>query len=286
MASVYEDLIIDTVNLSNELRLVNQNENNYEDLFLSKLSQRFLFSDRCVKAFLELLGGKSVKSRSTNVDKIIEWINCAPKEKRKFYFMKKEDLVNICIMELHGSKTSYISKDRESLMNLLVEPRTLHSIDECTPLSGETYATIPSPSKLLSEVLMKQILSGAFLKPLHGNSRQSIRIGLDNEEPLLIRLIEESKKVNVVIPNENNSKILIEVSEIYRPGMARKNGKDYVKSSIDALGVAIGGTEGDDPQLIGIEVKTRTEETTRQPEICMKSNLHAGNLFVMIKYEE
>ena len=122
MASVYEDLIIDTVNLSNELRLVNQNENNYEDLFLSKLSQRFLFSDRCVKTFLELLGGKSVKSRSTNVDKIIEWINCAPKEKRKFYFMKKEDLVNICIMELHGSKTSYISKDRESLMNLLVEP--------------------------------------------------------------------------------------------------------------------------------------------------------------------
>lgn len=189
-------------------------------------------------------------------------------------------------MELHGSKTSYISKDRESLMNLLVEPRTLHSIDERTPLSGETYATIPSPSKLLSEVLMKQILSGAFLKPLHGNSHQSICIGLDNEEPLLIRLIEESKKVNVVIPNENNRKISIEVSEIYRPGMVRKNGKDYVKSSIDALGVAIGGTEADDPQLIGIEVKTRTEETTRQPEICMKSNLHAGNLFVMIKYEE
>ncbi len=53
--------------------------------------------------------------------------------------------------------------------------------------------------------------------------------------------------------------------------MVRKNGIEYVKSSIDALGVALGGKEGNGPQLIGIEVETRTEKTPCQPEIFIKS---------------
>ncbi len=100
-----------------------------------------------------------------------------------------------------------------------------------------------------------------------------------------MRLLTESSKLNVLNPGDQNDRTLLVVSEIYRPGMVRKVGKEWVKSSMDALGVLQGATDGDDPRLIGIEVKTRCEETTRQPEIAMRVNLQRGMIFVKINYK-
>ncbi len=94
-----------------------------------------------------------------------------------------------------------------------------------------------------------------------------------------------SKESNVILPDENNKIICIQVNELYQPGMVRKTGgMEYVKTSIDALGVAV--VDGSNPWVIGIEVKTRTEETTRQPEINIRCNLHQNITFVLIKWQE
>ena len=137
----------------------------------------------------------------------------------------------------------------------------------------------------LQEAIVRQILGNTVLKPLSGSNRQSCRIGLANEETLLKQLLEESSKTSVLCPSEQNIMKLMRVSEIYRPGIVRQTGREYIKSSIDALGVLQGTDDGMGPELVGIEVKTRTEEGTRQPEIAIRSNLQRAQKFVMIDYK-
>ena len=94
---VEQDLIVDEVNLSNVLRMVNDNEGDYVASFPNMLRE---FSDNCVRALLELIGGEPVRSAVKNIEKVLEWINCNPTEKRKYWFLKKDDLVNACVLEL------------------------------------------------------------------------------------------------------------------------------------------------------------------------------------------
>jgi hypothetical protein len=277
-----QDTVVDGQNVSLELRLVVQDEDSYSDRFLERLCLPFPFTDNFVGVFLELLGGKRFKNRSSNIAKIKEWIKCTPIEKRAFLFMKKDSLVQVCLAQLRGSKTSYMCKDRDALIDLLVQ----HQQNPQIPLlQQEEVALHHPPSPVLSEFLMKEVISGAFLRPMKGSSRLNLRIGLDNEEPLLLHLLSKSKESNVIIPDENNKVICIQVNEIYRPGMVRKTGgKEYIKTSIDALGVA--EVDGSIPRLVGIEVKTRTEETTRQPEINIRCNLHQNQTFALLKWKE
>ena len=278
--TVEEDRIVDGCNLSEEVRLLNQNQINLTDAFVRKLSSRVLFSDQCCKELLILLGAKPFVARSKNCELIMSWINLVPVEKRKYCFMNKPALVNLCASELKGSKTSYLVQSKDRLMDLLAQPRVALPTQNVAPATAPTGA----PSSL-SDVLKKQILIGAFLKPLTGGNRQNTRIGLDNEVPLLMRLLTDSSKFNVYNPGDPNDKKLLSVSEIYRPGMVRKVGKEWVKSSIDALGVLQGTADGDEPKLIGIEVKTRCEESTRQPEIAMRMNMQRQMIFVKINYK-
>jgi len=115
---IEQDLTVDGTNLSALLRTLNEGNT---DLVLFQDSLRIISSD-AVKTLLQLLGGEAVKSRAKNEEKIIEWMN-APVLKRKFWFMKKEQLVNACIVELKGSKSSYQTKSRLVLIDLLAEPR-------------------------------------------------------------------------------------------------------------------------------------------------------------------
>ena len=82
--------MVDGLNLSNELRLLNQNNAEFTAAFLAKLNNRMIFSDECVKRFITALGGKPVATRSKNIISIIEWVQLAPVEKRKYHFMKKD----------------------------------------------------------------------------------------------------------------------------------------------------------------------------------------------------
>jgi len=203
-------------------------------------------------------------------------------EKRKYYFLSKNALVDCCMRELGGPKTAFSRQTVDDLILLLSQPRVALQRDNPTAVPNQRPDI---ESNTLSDALIKQIIGGANLKPLSGSGRQNTRIGLDNEIPLLKRLVEESKETKVLLPNEGFSRKHLIVSEIYRPGMAKRVGMDYAKSSIDALGVCVGVELGDEPKLIGIEVKTRTEETTRQPEIQLRSNLQRGERFVKINYK-
>jgi len=130
--------------------------------------------------------------------------------------MKKGSLVQVCLAQLHGSKTSYMGKDRDSLIDLLVQ----HQQNPQIPLLQQAAAALHHPpSPALSEILMREGISGAFLHPMEGSSRHNLRIGLDNEEPLLHHLLSKSKESNVIIPDENSNIICIQVNEIYQLGM-------------------------------------------------------------------
>ena len=277
------DIVVRDMNITNELRLLDLNENNYCEVFLQKLGDRNSFPDECVKGFLESVGGKATKTRSTNVASIREWINC-PSTKRPNFFKSKPDLVSLCVRVLKGSKTFYSSKRREELIDLLSEPRNEAENPTLLP-STEPTNNINSSSQSLRDVITKQVISNSVLKPLSGKGRQSTRIGLDNEDQLLKRLLEESCKSDVICTTEQATKRM-HVSEIYRPGMVQKVNQKYVKSSIDALGVLMGSDVGDAPELIGIEVKTRTVEETRKPELLIRSNLQRNRRFIRVDYKE
>jgi len=90
---------------------------------LSKINNPRIFPDQCCKSFLSLLGAKPVNQRKANVKKITEWVNLDPVEKRKYYFLNKKRLVDLCVEELHGSKTSFASKKVSELIELLAQPR-------------------------------------------------------------------------------------------------------------------------------------------------------------------
>ena len=64
-----QDSIVDGINLSSVLRMVQENEGDYLLSFPNTLRT---FSSNCVTAFLELLGGESVKSKAKNCEKILE----------------------------------------------------------------------------------------------------------------------------------------------------------------------------------------------------------------------
>jgi len=270
------DQIVDGCNLSEEVRTLQLNQDADKATFLAKLQRPSLFSDQCCKSFLLLIGGQSTQQRSKNVEQIVAWVNAMPVEKRKYFFLKKNDLVNLCVSELHGSKTSYSSKRREDLIDLLAQPRDL------VQASGNASAQTSRLS--LSGLLKKHMIEGAFLKPIHGETRRHVRTGLDNEEPLLLRLLEESTTKSILLPADPYREVINKVVEIYRPGMVRMREFPYVKSSIDALGVLVGAGHG--AELIGIEVKTRTVDKTRTADINLKMSLQRGKTFVHINYIE
>jgi hypothetical protein len=79
--------------------------------------------------------------------------------------MKKGSLVQVCLAQLHGSKTSYMGKDRDSLIDLLVQ----HQQNPQIPLLQQAAAALHHPpSPALSEILMREGISGAFLHPMEG----------------------------------------------------------------------------------------------------------------------
>ncbi len=270
------DQTVDGCNLSEEIRTLHLNQDEYKATFLAKLRQPLLFSDQCCKSFLLLIGGQATQQRTKNVEQIAAWVNVMPVEKRKYIFLKKNDLVNLCISELHGSKTSYTSKRREDLIELLAQPRDL--------VQDPSNAPTQAPRLNLAGLLKKYMIEGAFLKPIHGESRRHVRTGLDNEEPLLLRLLEESTTKNVWLPAEPYREVYNKVLEIYRPGMVRMREFPYVKSSIDALGVLVGASHG--AMLIGIEVKTRTVDKTRSADIDLKMTSQRGKTFVHVEYKK
>jgi len=181
-----EEIVIDGCNLSHELRLLNQNEAYLTTGFLSRLRQRSVFSDQAIKSFLELLGKTPLSSRVKNCNLIEQWIE-APVEKRRYIFMTKVQLVDCCLEKLQGSKTSYQKKKNDELIDLLVQSReTTHDVTHATLQATDHL----SPQNVLSERLLKDILTSSFLKPLTGGDRKNCRIGLENEETLLRRLLE------------------------------------------------------------------------------------------------
>lgn len=275
---------MDGCNLSEELRQLNTNVDEVTNAFLVKINQRVAFSDGCVHRFLELLGGTPVKARSKNVTMITQWTNLRPVEKRKYFFMKKAQLVSCCVAELGGSKTSYEKHRAEQLIDLLVQHRDVQLNANPTPALTATPIVHP-----LSQALIKQIISLAVLKPLTGGDRQSTRIGLDNEEMLLKRLLAECNggSCKILLPQNNNQTESLNISEVYRPGLVRQSRKHYVKSSIDALGVLVGSVDGTGAELVGIEIKTRVSlETTRSAEINIRATLQRYERFVKIGYTE
>lgn len=268
-------------NLSAELRLLHLNQAEHKASFLEKIRNPTCFSDQCCKSFLALIGAKHVKQRKKNEQMIRDWVNLEPVEKRKYFFLKKQRLIDLCVTELHGSKTSYSSRKVDDLIELLSQPRVALEVGNDTTPSREPTQTLTG----LSDNLTKIMVEGALLKPLTGESRQATRIGLENEEPLLCRLLEDSRSKLVMFPFERNREASFRVTEIYRPGMVRKADQVYVKTSIDALGVLIEASDGREiSHLIGIEVKTRTTDNTRMTEINMKMNQQRGKTFVKVPY--
>jgi len=76
-----DDIIVDGINLSLEYRtLLLSNESN--QAFLQRLSSKQTFSDTCCSRFVEIIGGKSVKSRKSNISTIKEWMICESAEKK------------------------------------------------------------------------------------------------------------------------------------------------------------------------------------------------------------
>jgi len=271
------DVIQDGCNLSQYLRDLKMDDPVTTSAFLVMLSQPSRFSNECCRKFLEMIGmEKPTKIRKSNEAKIREWVEATPIEKRQYMFLRKDQLVNICVTELNGSKTFYSQKKALELIELLSAPRI--NTDDANRSS-------PAQQSLgLSGSLTKFMVEKAMLKPLSGDSRQATRIGLENEEALLHRLMEESKSQQVLLPNERNQVKLMQVIEIYRPGLVQKASQVYVKTSIDALAVL--QKENGGHQLVGIEVKTRTNDTTRKPEISLRMSLHLSKMFVNIPYSE
>jgi len=217
---------------------------------------------------------KPTKARKSNEDKIRDWVEACPIESRQYMFLKKDQLIDRCVAELEGSKTFYGSKRANELVELLSEPRLGDSLNRSQTQHGIG----------LSGHLTKLMVEKAMLKPLSGESRQATRIGLNNEEALLNRLLEESLNHKVILPCQRNRVELMRVKEIYRPGLVQKCDQVYVKTSIDALAV-LELTDGDN-RLVGVEVKTRTSDGTRRPEISIRMGHHCANMFVHVPYSE
>ena len=81
-------------------------------------------------------------------------------------------------------------------------------------------------------------------------------VGNEKEGPLMRAFLNDSQ-----IDGEST---LYSVSSIYRPGMVEKRDAPYAKTTVDGIACAdIDGLE----QLVGIEVKTRVTNRTRQLEL-------------------
>jgi len=199
--------------------------------------------------------------------------------------MSKAQLIDCCLAKFHGSKTAYLKKKNDELIDLLAQPQQTTNDAQVTSTQAPDLIQEP-PSGILSKRLLKEILAASFLKPLTGGDRKNCRIGLENEEALLLRLIEyDSVTLSLLCEAEHNEERLV-VAEIYRPGMVRNECKPYMKTSIDALGVLVGTAAGDcSSELIGIELKTRTVDKTRSEEIAFRNNLQRGKKFIKIPYK-
>ena len=246
------------------------NDSVLNSAFLAILNQPSRFSNECCRRFSMMIGiEKPTKTRKSNEEKIREWVEACPIEKRQYMFLKKDQLIDRCVAELEGSKTFYGSKKAHELVELLSEPRL--GVDSLNR-SSQTQLGMS-----LSGHLTKFMIEKAMLKPLSGESRQATRIGLDNEVALLHRLLEDSINHKVILPCERNRVKLMRVKEIYRPGLVQKSDQVYVKTSIDALAVLeiMDGVH----RLVGVEVKTRTTDGTRKPEISMRMGHHCSNMF-------
>jgi len=213
--------------------------------------------------------------RKPNEDKIRLWVNADPTEKRQYMFLNKEQLVSRCVAHLEGSKTFYSQKKIPELIELLSAPRI--DLDNA---SGVPHQPVIG----LSGNLTKFMIEKAMLKPLSGEGRQATRIGLENEEALLHRLLVDSSTQMVLLPRQSNRVKLMQVMEIYLPGMVQKSSHVYVKTSIDAL--AILKNDHGEHHLVGVELKTRTNDESRKPEVSLRMSLHSSKLFVCVPYSE
>jgi hypothetical protein len=229
---------------------------------------------------VELIGAKPLKTKANNIKLIKTWVNTPNGEAKKYAAMTKDAIIQLCVIELGGKRCSYDDQSKEQLVTLLCQ------------VSNTRMAR-------MTKTIKSTIVSNAAMKPLSTKAKASTRIGLENEEPLLRSLLQESHVQEIFEPHAEGMRFkYLLVHEIYRIGMVKKRNKPYIKASIDALGVLrredIKGMNtmantlvGQQPGIIfGIELKTRTEHTTMQPEINAREQLQNGETFICIHYKE
>lgn len=208
-----------------------------------------------------------------------------PSKKVRYSKMPKADLVALCITKLRGEKSFYTEKNKEVLVDMLSQ--------------HDPNAAEPDHMKELEMNIKKKIIGNSIMNPLSGNAKQSCSIGVQNECCLLHQLMTQDPTAYIFslgppMSNESMQGRLkqycrVSVNEIYRPGMVMNRDKQYIKDSIDALGtVCVHGADGivtNGVQLVGIELKTRTEDSTRLTEEEILSTTHEGHSFILLNYK-
>jgi len=218
----------------------------------------------------------------------VDHINRLDVTQRKIEYRKmtKASLVVLCQTRLTGTKGSYERMSIEKLVEIL---------------SNHVHV---DPTVALHNSIKKKIIENSFMTPLSGRVKQNCRIGLENESFLLDQLLIQSSTVLLISPSPlANSSIQdpspsltcsIKVNELYKPGMVMRKEKQFMKDSIDALGIIVvhgpqnvmlGNVFQNGIILFGVEIKTRTEESTRLPELECLAVEHQAQPFVIVHYQ-
>lgn len=211
------------------------------------------FNSGVLKSYADRMGITS-KTKATMTKDIKSWLEVST-AKRPLLFLQKTALAEM-VAQKEGRELSVCAKmNREQLIDRIIgKPADLanHSNEE--------------NHKELWQRLLGCVLKSTFMHKLTGKGKQYANIGHRNEEPLLRALLNR---------DDNPHKLL----QILRPGLVSKGDNPYAKTSVDAIGLIKYDNE---LELVGIELKSRVTNQTREREIAARNEHSDDETFVEI----